>query len=386
MATEKATPAQEENTAALEDFKWDDPGDFFGIEGTAEEKNEVAEVLEIVKIEKDEEGETKTSGKNEVKFFDEDEDEEENEEEEEESSIGNSFDKTKKTPTKENVYQDLYAEMKEGGIFQADLEEGVELDREKFIELQDSEIEARVDEALEGFMKELDEDGAAFLKFKKEGGSTADFLKIYGATSELPEGDLDDEAYQEKVSRYYYKNVEGLDPEDVDDRIEWLKTGGKLEKYATKIDGDLKERDRKAKEDLQAQAKADAKAAEAKRKEFINSVQETLDNTDEIDNFKFSPTEKKELHSFITKPSVKIGTNLYVTPFQQKLRTALADKEKMLILAKLLSNDFDVSDVVAAKTTAQTKKVKDDLQRKKTVAPKSSGKTEVRERGLADFF
>lgn len=385
MATEKATPAQEENTAALEDFSWDDSGDFFGIEGTAEGKDEVAKILEVVKIDKDEEEETKTSGKNEVKFFDEDEDEEENEEEEE-SSIGASFDKTKKAPAKENLYQDLYAEMKEGGIFQADLEEGVELDREKFIELQDLEIEARVDEALEGFMKELDEDGAAFIKFKKEGGSTADFLKAYGATSEIPEGDLDDEAYQEKVSRYYYKNVEELDSEDVEDRIEWLKTSGKLEKYAIKIDGDLKERDKKAKEDLQAQAKADAKTVEAKRKEFINTVQETLDNTDEIDNFKFSPKEKKELHSFITKPSVKIGTNLYVTPFQQKLRTALADKEKMLILAKLLSNDFDVSDVVAAKTTAQTKKVKDDLQRKKTVVPRSSGKTETRERGLADFF
>lgn len=383
MATEKETPVQEEKAATLQNFSWDDPGDFFGIENSAIEKDEVGEILEVVKIEKDDEedgDEGKPSGKNDISFFG---DEEDVEDKGEETSL--NLESTRK-PAKENIYEDLYAEMKEGGIFQADLEEGAVLDREKFIELQDLEIEARVDEALEGFMKELDEDGAAFIKFKKNGGVTADFFKTYGTTTEIPTGDLDDEAHQERVSRYYYKNIEGLDSEDVDDRIEWLKTSGKLEKYAIKIDTDLKEREEQAKENLQIQSKAEAKAAEVKRKEFIDSVQETLDNTDEIDNFKFTPSEKKSLHSFITKPSIKIGKNLYVTPFQQKLRTALADKGKMLILAKLLSNDFDVSDVVAAKTTEQTKKAKNDLQRQKTVAPVSSGKAETRERGLADFF
>lgn len=385
MATEQATQEQKETAANLEDFSWDTTGDFFGIEGSGETKSEIDTVMEVIKIEKDEEDPKKTS-----KQLDEEEEEEDwfgaapvvEEEEEEEGAKPTS----KPSKPSENIYADLYAEIKEGGLFQADLEEGTVVDKEKFFELQELEIEARVEESIKGFMEELDEEGAAFLKFKKNGGSTADFLKVYAANTEIPQGDLDDEVHQEKVSRYYYKNIEGLDPEDVDDRIEWLKTSGKLEKYAIKIDADLKEKDSKAKEAIQAQAKLEAKEAEKRRKDFINTVQETLDNTDEIDGYKFNPTEKKALHSFITKPSIKVGQNLYVTPFQQKLRTALADKEKMLVLAKLLSNDFDVSDVVSAKTTAQTKKIKEDLQRKKTVTPRSVGGAENKGRGLADYF
>jgi hypothetical protein len=395
MATEKATQEQEQTSSTLDDFKWDDnSSDFFGIKGSGEDRTEMENVLEVVKIEKDdeEEGFKKTSKKlddnededeEEVWFGNSSTEEEEEEEEDKDNFMPNS---TKTTKASENIYADLYAEIKEGGLFQTDLEEGTVVDKEKFFELQELEIEARVEESIKGFMEELDEEGAAFLKFKKNGGSTAEFLKVYAANTEVPQGDLDDEVHQEKVSRYYYKNVEGLDPEDVDDRIEWLKTSGKLEKYAIKIDADLKEKEAKEKEALQTKAKLDAKEAEQKRKDFINTVQETLDNTDEIDGYKFNPAEKKALHSFITKPSIKVGQNMYVTPFQQKLRTALADKEKMLVLAKLLSNDFDVSDVVAAKTTAQTKKIKEDLQRKKGPELKSSGKPEGKKRGLADFF
>ena len=387
MAKQESTQGKGEQAEAnLENFNWDDSGDFFGIEGTAVENDEIEQVLEVVKIETEEEEEAEVVTK--INSAEEEEDGDEGnffgikKEEDEEEGIQTPVKKEKT----ENRYQDLYEEMKGEGFFTADLEEGTVVDKEKFIELQDLEIEARVDEALEGFLKELDEDGAAFLKFKKEGGSTADFFKTYGNSTGRPTGDLDDEVYQEKVSRYYYEKVEGLDPEDVDDRIEWLKDGGKLSKYAAKIDADLIKSEKKQKEDLQAQAKADAILAEAKRKEFIDSVQETLDNTDEIDNFTFTPTEKKSLHSFITKPSIKIGKNQYVTPFQQKLRTALGDKQKMIILAKLLSDDFDVSGVVAARTTMQTKKIQNDLQRKKSGVPKSSGDTKNRGRSLAEFF
>ena len=383
MATEKVTQEKEEKVeTALENFTWDDTGDFFGIEGSAEPADEVKEILKAVETEEIPKGEEEEE---EVETKATDEDffgiEVTTNEEEEEILI------SKEKGKSENRYQDLYAEMKGEGFFTADLEDGTVVDKEKFIELQDLEIDARVDEALEGFMGELDEDGAAFLKHKKNGGTTADFFKAYGGSgSSRPTGDLDDVDYQEKVSRYYYKEVEKLDPEDVDDRIEWLKDSNKLEKYAIKINTDLVNLDKKQKEDLDIQTKAEAKLAETKRKEFINSVQETLDNTDEIDNFTFTPTEKKNLHSFITKPSIKVGKNQYVTPFQEKLRTALSDKSKMIILAKLLSNDFDVSSVVTAKTTTQTKKIQNELQRKKSVGPKSSGSTENKGRSLAEFF
>ena len=102
-------------------------------------------------------------------------------------------------------------------------------------------------------------------------------------------------------------------------------------------------------------------------------------------DYKFNPKKNTQLHAFITKPSVKVGKNRYVTPMQSKLQEVVKSPEKMLLLGNLLMTDFDFSNVVAATTTKATKKLKEDLQRSKTVRPTGSGKTKI-ERNLADFF
>jgi precorrin-6B methylase 2 len=126
------------------------------------------------------------------------------------------------------------------------------------------------------------------------------------------------------------------------------------------------------------------KAAIASRKAFVSSVQETLENTEKVDNFIFTPQSKKSLLPFITKQTVKVGKNKYITPMQDKLQTALRSPERMLVLAQLLENDFDISSVVNSATTARTKTLKNDIQRKKSVKPTSSGRTGKR-RSLADI-
>lgn len=370
---DNATAQEEEKDQSLENFDWDDSGDFFGIEGTGVEKDEVKEVIKEVKKdddleEEDDDKENEEGEEKEESFF-----EEESEEEEESERV-------------EDFYKSQASKLKEKGIFQnVEIPEDEEISEEKFIEFQDQEIEARVDEALEGFFEELDEDAAAFLKFKKEGGDTASFFKVYSTSTGLPEGDLEDEKYQEKLSRYYYKNIEGLDDEDIDDKIEWLKDGGKLEKYAAKHDTKIKSLEKKSKEDLQKRAKEQQKAQVEKREKFVSTVQETLEDTDEVDNFKFPAKEKKQLLSFITKPSVKVGKNRYITGMQAKLQEVLKEPEKMIVLAKLLNNDFDVADVVATTTTKKTREVKRDVTRSKNQRPTKSGKPNRRRRSLADI-
>ena len=109
-----------------------------------------------------------------------------------------------------------------------------------------------------------------------------------------------------------------------------------------------------------------------------------MDNIDKVDNFTFTETSKKSLLPFITKQTVKAGKNRYITPMQDKLQTALRDPEKMLVLAQLLQNDFDVSTIVANETTVITKKLKNDIQRKKSINPKGTGRVGKR-RSLADI-
>lgn len=367
---------------SLENFDWDATGteDFFGIKGTAPDPTDVDEVVEEVKKEDEvpvdtEEPETEDEPED-VSFFDiEDEDPTDPNDEEEDKGNGT-----------ESEYVSLVSQMKDKGIFQnIDIPEDEEVTEEKFFEYHDQEVEARVDEALEGLFEGMDEDAAAFIKYKKEGGDTKSFFEVYKKSNSLPEGDLTEESYQEKISRYYFKNVEELDEEDINDKIEWLKDSGKLEKYSQKYDTKVKEISKKEQEDLQKRVKEQTKAQEKARQEFVDSVQKTLEETDEVNNFKFTPKDKKELKAFITKPSVKVGKNQFMTGMQSKLQEAVKDPQKMILLAKLLKNDFDISDVVTKEITRETKKSKEDIRRSKTVTPKSSGKTR-KTRNLADFF
>jgi len=387
-AEEIAAQAKPSENEALENFEWDEGGgaDFFGIKDTAI-PNEVEEVITEVKKEDKtpEEIAAETSTKT------------EDENEEDENFFGVKTTETpdgtvveeevKEDQEEEGSYKAFASKMKENGILQnMEVPEDEELTEDKFIELQDLEIESRVDEAFEGFFEELDEDAAAFLKHKKEGGSTSAFFKVYGQDTSAPTGDLDDESYQEKVSRYYYSNIENEDSEDIDDKIEWLRDSGKLEKYAKKFDQKIKDTTKSQKESLIRQTKDAEKASDEGKIAFANSVQEALDNTDQVDNFTFTKASKKSLLPFITKPTVKVGKNKYITAMQSKLGTALKDPEKLLVLAKLLQNDFNVDDIINADNTMRTKKLKNDIQRKKSgVKPKSSGRT-GNKRGLADFF
>ena len=139
---------------------------------------------------------------------------------------------SEKNPKSEEINPDeevqffttLAKTLTEKGIFQnVEIKDGDIIDGEKLIELQDQEIEARLEETFESFFQEMDEDGIAFLKYKKAGGDTRTFLNAYSQSLELPTSDLSTEEGQEKMLRYYYKNIEKLDAEDVDDRIEWAK-------------------------------------------------------------------------------------------------------------------------------------------------------------------
>jgi hypothetical protein len=378
----KVKEEEEVQESSLENFDWDDTGagDFFGIADTAAEVVKPVKKEEPKKEAKKEEEETQEEVEetsDDDSFFGvapekgEDEDEEEEEESEEEN---------------DDYFTSLTSTMKEKGIFQnIEIPEDEEITEEKFIEFQDEEIEARVEEALDGFMEELGGDAKEFLAHVKEGGKPEDFFKVYSQDRGIPKGDILDEKYQEKVARYYYKNIEEWDSEDIDDRIEWLKDSAKLGKEADKHIQRIEKLDEKAKEDLQKQTLAQQKQAEKSRKAFVDTVKETLDKTDEIDNYKFNPKVKSKLHSFITKPSVKVSKNKYVTQMQSKLQEALKSPEKMIVLADILMSDFDFSNVATASTTKTTKKLRKDIQRSKTVRPKGSGKFK-KGRNLADYF
>lgn len=347
---------------------------------------------------------------------DEDEDEvEEGDEDEDEDDDEETPKKDKKTKVKAEAtakakpkadtsnqtdgqfYHTLATEMVDNKIFQhAKLPEGKEeLTIDEFFDLQNDEVEGRVQETFEAFAEEMDDDGKEFIKFKKDGGRTIDFLNVF-VNSPLPDFGEDNfdpakESHRKEVIQTYLALVDKMDAEEIDDRITWLKEQGKDQTYAEKYYNKLVDIDAKQKKlILQKQTEIAARRAED-AKAYVDSINKLVAKTTKAGQFKITKEDQKKLAAFITKPTVKVGKNQFIPEFNSKLGEIIQAKtpeaqQKLVLLAKLLSNDFDFSDIEKGAETKVTKKVKSNLRNAKNgVRPSSSGQYGG-SKTLSDFF
>lgn len=328
---------------------------------------------------------------------DDDDDENKDEEDEEKDDKDKKEVKAKKEGKEKDeddskFYTVLAGEMKEKGIFQnVELEEGKDLTEEEFIELQDKEIEARVEETFQAFFNELDEDGKAFLQHKKNGGKTSDFLNVYADTLDIDEFDEKNPDHISKTLNYYLQVYEKLDGDDLKDRLEWLKEGGKEKTYATKYFNKINEDREEEKTKLAEAAKKANKKREDDTKAFNDDLSSVLAKTENVGVFSITKTDQKDLGNYITKPAVKVGTNRYVPQFQNDIAKIFRaetpeDKQKLILLAKLVKSNFDTTDVKTEVKTKVTKEIQTKLKdAKKGVKTASSGAGGSK-KSLSDFF
>lgn len=372
-----AKDVEEKEGQSLDQMIFNDPIDFFGI-GEVKETPEKKE-----KVETSEEEEEQKEGEEGESFF---EVEEEEQEEEGEKRVPKKVIVPKEEDEDKDFYKNLALDLKDKNILSMDLEDDEEIDAEKFLELQEKEIDLRVEETFENFFEEMDEDGKAFLKFKKDGGNTKDFFSTYNSLSNVPTIDKNDPKSSDKFLRYYYKEYEGLDEEDIDDKIEWLEDSeGRKEKYIEKYQVSVNKDEDIRKQNLLI---SNARITEDRKKEaeaFKTELSEVLEEIEQVGAFTFDKNEKKDLEKFIISPTVKIGKNQFITGFQSSLQAAIKDKKKLAVLAKLLKSDFDVSGIAKKVKTEVSKEVKNKIRtRSKGVKIVNSGGSGGK--SLGDFF
>lgn len=291
----------------------------------------------------------------------------------------------------DKFYTTLATEMKEKGIFQnVEIPENEELDEEKFIELQDKEIEARVDETVEALFENLDEDAKAFIKFKKNGGRTEDF--ILSRTQVFPVDELDgnNPEHQAQAISYYLKTIKKMDSDEIADTLQGYKDAGKTKAYFDKYSAAIKEYQENQKKLVDEQAEKDAEAREKNAQKFNKDLEEVLLKTEAVGNFPISKQEQKELNGYITRPTVKVGKNRYVPPFQAAIAEIFRAetpeaKQKLILIAKLVRNDFDTSDIATKAETKVIKKAKDTLKAAKEGSLAGKGSGAVRKKELSDY-
>jgi hypothetical protein len=361
--------AQEEETKDLISFNWEGEGeDFFGIGGTTTEEK-VVEPKKKEVVEAAEEAAQTEEEKEDDDFFEVgDAKPKVGDEEEEEAGDVSTAD------TPDEYWNDIYKDFKQTGLLKhVEIEEGEKLTEERLTELQEEDYEQEVSQRLQDWASEdLDEDAKAFLKFKREGGNTADFLTTYTNTSSIPKGDISDEKYQDKVIRYNLKQ-EGWDDDEIEDRLEYLTENRRKEKVAVKYDEKNKAVEKTEKDRLQVQANETKRLQKANEENFKNSIKNTLASKKEINGFSINETDKSDILNFLTKKSQKISDEKSITPFQQKLAEVFQDTEKTILLAKLLQSDFDMKDLKRQITTKKTREIKSNIEQRRTLRPSSSG-------------
>jgi hypothetical protein len=433
---------QNQPESSLANFSFDDEQSFFGIE-TEEEDDAVTKVIKEVKGEKKNEAGNATKvdasdtaaseeDSNDTSFFGLDDEEEDDKptkltpekeaekqkakakakvvkEEDEPEEGDDEEDDTEEDTTKvkkkvpeaakpeqddAKFYSTLASEMKEKGILQnVELKEDEEITEEKFFELQDEEIENRVEETLQAFFEDLDEDAKEFIKFKKNGGKTEDFIMTLTASASIGEVDLENPADVKKVLTYYITKHEGItEAEEVKDKLEWLKDSGKEKAYATKYLTAINTANEKARKEALKNAEDATKLKQEAAKKFSQELGSVLKSTEAVGIFAFTANDKKELNDYINSPSVKVGKNKYVPKFNQELGAILKaetpeTKQKLLIIAKLIKNNFDTKDLVQKVKTKVTNDAKSKLKEAREGGVKASSSAKGSEvRSLDQYF
>lgn len=412
----KESISQEGNNDQLADFKWDDSEDVFATFTDNEKPDETVEQIELVKAVKtakikpadadgDEEGDNAPETPKDKAA---DKKKEKSDEDDAFAEFSDGKEGTKKPVTDAGgdnnpdgddeddedvkLFTSLATDLKDKGVFSnVKFEEGEKLTEDTFFEKLEEEVDSRVEETFNGFFDELkqDPDAIAFIKFKKDGGRTEDFFKTYAQSpvNVLPENlDLDDVKHQKLVAKIYLRDEEDLNEEEIEERIEWLEEKGKLSDKAELWNNKMIKRDAAQKQALVKQQAEAKQAMITNQQKFKADLEKVLNDTDTVGDFKFSATDKKTLVNMITKPDVKVGDNKFTTKFQVKMGEVMKDKQKLLLLAKILNDDFKASDLVTNIQTKVTKKAISTL-REATKDKKLSGSgTSGRSRSLADFF
>ena len=366
--TTEQTVDQSQN--GLLDFNWDDSTDsFFGLNDQGDEPQPVEKpkTPEATKVDdaptddKPEESKDKNKTKEDetVSFFEEGEEDE----------------KLKREGTENpNFYTDVYKDLKESGIFKhVEIDEDEELDADRLYELQQEEIETEVGARLQSWATDdLDEDAQAFIKFKIQGGNTADFFKVYRESTQITLGDIESEDYQDELIRYQLQK-EGWDKDEIEDRLEYLTESNKKSKFAEKYFTKLEQEIETQKQNLTKQAEKQKQTTRLQEEEFKNSIKETLDSNTEIKGFKISDKDKGTILNFLTKKDQKIDNNTSITGFQRKLSEVFKDPNKIVLLAKLVNDDFDFSQLEKSSVTKKTKEVKRNIENRQSMRPSGSG-------------
>jgi hypothetical protein len=280
--------------------------------------------------------------------------------------------------------------LKEKGLVDYELEEGAELTDEEAENILEDSWEASLEKELEATIKDLPDELKQLIKFANKGGDVGELLgkMVQHATSGLNKSsDINNEDVQVLAVTMDLR-AQGHDQEYIDAQIEFLKEKDKLEGIAKKsFDKIVAAQEEEASQEVEKQ-KQFAESRKKAAREYKTNITTHINSLEEAGGLPLSKQDKTVLPTYISEPTVELQDGRVVSEMQADLFKVMADKDKIVLLAKLLKTDFDFSAIERKKQTQAARGIKEEIQRAdKTVrVGNSGGNSSSVKRNLADLL
>jgi hypothetical protein len=320
---------------------------------------------------------------------DKEDSEEEDSEEDEVSNL--SPKKEKSTPAVINSKSTLDF-LKSKGFVEYELPEGkTELTEAEAEELLEDSWEASLDSAIAETVQDLDPIAKAILKVAKDGGDVRGMIR--NLATNLSVGidkttDMTQENNQVLAVTLDLKE-QGFDDEYISTHIETLKTTEKLEAMSKKSSERIVAKQEAAQTAaVEASNKAALKNKENQRA-YKNNLVNHLGENKTIEGVTVNKKEVDIFASYIADPTVLLENGSTVSELQKDLFAAMADKNNLFLLAKMLkgkNGKLDFSFVANKAVTEFSNNVRNNIQNTEDTPVTRSSSGSSRKRSLADHF
>jgi hypothetical protein len=280
--------------------------------------------------------------------------------------------------------------LKEKGLVDYELEEGKELTEEEAEHLIEDSWEKALESEVEATIKDLPQDIKDLIKFASKGGDVGELLgkMVQHATSGITKNsDIENEDVQVLAVTMDLKN-QGYDQEYIDSQVEFLKDSGKLGNISKKsFDKIVAEQEAETAGQVQRQ-KENLDNRKKQAREYKTNITTHINSLNELGGLPISKQDKTSLPTYISEPNVELQDGRYVSEMQADLFKVMADKDKIVLLAKLLKTDFDFSAIERKKQTQAARGIKEAVERvdRKELSNSESGGHKSNKKALWDML
>ena len=158
---------------------------------------------------------------------------------------------------------------------------------------------------------------------------------------------------------------QGYDAEEIETQIEFLKEKDKLATMGKKAFDKLvakKEQDRKA----YVKQVADQKEIVKKNaRDYKANLVTHISAIDEVKGLTLNKKDKETLPSYISDPTVELQDGRVISELQADLFKVMADKDQIVLLAKVLKSGFDFSSLERKAVSKEARDLKGNIQNQK---------------------